>query len=79
MADTSALWREDATEDEQTACYQALIDSGDAWKLEGHVGRTAMALIESGQCCGCKPDRVATDIRPLSAIVCEPCYIQFSR
>lgn len=50
MADHTALWREDATEEEQVECYQALIDSGDAWKLEGHVGRTAMALIESGQC-----------------------------
>ena len=30
--------------------YQDLINSGDAWRLEGSVGRTAMGLIESGQC-----------------------------
>jgi hypothetical protein len=27
---------------------QALVDSGDAWRLEGSTGRHAMALIESG-------------------------------
>jgi hypothetical protein len=50
MTDHSALWREDATEDEQIDCYQELINSGDAWRLEGHVGRTAMSLIEEGLC-----------------------------
>lgn len=45
-----ALYREDATEAEQVECYQRLINSGQAWKLEGHVGRTAMGLIESGCC-----------------------------
>lgn len=45
-----ALYREDATQEEQLECYQHLINSGDAWKLEGHVGRTAMGLIESGLC-----------------------------
>ena len=45
-----ALWNEDATNEEVVATYQNLINSGDAWKLEGHVGRTAMALIESGEC-----------------------------
>lgn len=41
---------EDATDDEVVECYQALIDSGDAWRLEGHVGRTAMDLIDEGLC-----------------------------
>ena len=45
-----ALWDEDASEEDTIATYQALIDSGMAWSLEGHVGRTAMGLIESGQC-----------------------------
>lgn len=45
-----ALYKEDATTEEQIECYQRLINSGDAWKLEGHVGRTAMGLIEAGQC-----------------------------
>ena len=30
--------------------YQELINSGQAWTLEGAVGREAMALIEAGQC-----------------------------
>ena len=32
------------------AGLQALINSGAAWKLEGSVGRAAMAAIESGAC-----------------------------
>lgn len=45
----SALWREDATEEEILACYQSLVNSGDAWRLEGSVGRAAMDLIERGK------------------------------
>ena len=48
--DYSALWREDASEDEVIELYQELIDTGQAWHLEGHVGRTAHALIEAGLC-----------------------------
>lgn len=48
--DRSALWNEDATEAEQIAAYQAMINDGSAWRLEGHVGRTAMGLIEQGVC-----------------------------
>ena len=47
--DMSALWRDDATEEETIACYQALVTSGDAWRLEGSVGRAAMGLIEEGR------------------------------
>lgn len=36
--------------DEQIAGMQGLIDSGAAWKLEGSVGRAAMAALESGAC-----------------------------
>lgn len=49
MPNYSALYEEDATDEEQVECYQALVNSGDAWKFEGHVGRTAMGLIEGGQ------------------------------
>ena len=48
MTDLTALYREDATDDETIDVYQALVNSGDAWRLEGHVGRTAMSLIEAG-------------------------------
>lgn len=57
MVDLSALWREDATFEETVEAYQDLINSGQAWLMEGHVGRTAMSLIESGHCT-LGPDRV---------------------
>ena len=50
MSDCTFLYDEDATEDEMVAGYQDLINNGTAWRLEGSVGRTAMALIESGHC-----------------------------
>ena len=37
-------------EAEQHARMQRLINSGDAWRLEGPVGRHAMSLIEAGLC-----------------------------
>lgn len=30
---------------------QDLIDSGAAWRLEGSIGRRAMAAIDAGVCC----------------------------
>jgi hypothetical protein len=48
--DYLALWDEEATQEDIIETYQELINNGQAWRLEGSVGRTAMALIESGQC-----------------------------
>lgn len=50
MPDMTALYREDATAEEVVATYQHLINTGDAWRLEGSVGRQAMAMIEDGVC-----------------------------
>ena len=30
--------------------FQQLINSGDAWRLQGFYGRTAQALIDAGHC-----------------------------
>jgi hypothetical protein len=46
--DYSAIWREDADEAEVVAAYQELVNTGDAWRMEGHVGRTAMHFIHAG-------------------------------
>jgi hypothetical protein len=37
-------------QEETVAMFQRFIDSGLAWQLQGHYGRTAAALIESGYC-----------------------------
>lgn len=46
----SSFYDEDQTQAEYIANMQELIDSGMAWKLEGSVGRAAMALINDGSC-----------------------------
>ena len=38
------------TEEDTIDFFQELIDSGQCWTLQGHYGRTAQALIESGAC-----------------------------
>lgn len=35
-------------EDEVVEFFQGLVDSGVAWQLQGHYGRTARALIDAG-------------------------------
>lgn len=41
---------DEMTQEEEVTYFQGLIDSGMAWRLQGHYGRTAMNLIEAGLC-----------------------------
>jgi len=50
MHNLTAIWDENATEEALVRTYQYLINTGQAWRLEGSVGRTAMSLIEEGRC-----------------------------
>ena len=41
---------DEMSQEEVIEFFQELIDSGAAWKLQGHYGRTALRLIEFGLC-----------------------------
>lgn len=40
----------DLDEDQVIQLFQCLINSGLAWSLQGHYGRMAQALIDTGHC-----------------------------
>lgn len=53
MADVDAIIRYEQGEmdvDETFDFFQGLIDTGLAWQLQGHYGRTAEVLISEGYC-----------------------------
>lgn len=35
-------------DDKTVALFQAMVNDGSAWQLQGHYGRTATALLEQG-------------------------------
>jgi len=50
MLDKIMAYEQDEMEDEDEviAFFQELVDSGLAWSLQGHYGRTAVAMIDAG-------------------------------
>ena len=47
MSSITAIWSDDATEDEYLDALQELVNNGQAWRLEGAVGRAANDALEA--------------------------------
>ncbi len=63
----------DLNQTETVELFQSLIDSGLAWELQGHYGRTAKRFIDAGLCHfpGKTPGLKSAGPRPLSIIARE--------
>lgn len=48
VEDIMAYEQGDLSEEKTLEMFQELVNSGLAWQLQGHYGRTAAALIEAG-------------------------------
>lgn len=48
--DIIAYEQGDLNEKDMIKLFQKLIDCGQVWHLQGHYGRTAQSLIDSGLC-----------------------------
>jgi hypothetical protein len=64
----------ECTTEEMIEGFQALIDSGLVWGLQGSYGRTARQLIEDGHCHLPKPKHPAeVDLATALATTCPRC------
>ena len=47
---SDAFGEAEQCDEQHVSLFQSLIDNGQAWKMEGSIGREAMSLIKSGLC-----------------------------
>jgi len=59
-------------DDNHTAAWQHLVDTGLAWKMEGSIGREAARLIEAGVITKPEPDPLPEPNTSVTALVRQP-------
>ena len=57
-----AYENDEMNQDEIIKFFQLLVDTGAAWKLQGHYGRVAEALIETGMVKEAKQPLIVTTV-----------------